>query len=58
MCEAAHRLPAFPERHRLSNPTAGVLARWIWERLRATLPGLAAVIVFETCTTGFQIRVL
>ncbi len=40
----------------LSNPTAEVLARWIWERLKAKLPGLAAVIVFETCTTGCEYR--
>ena len=34
----------------LENPTSEVLARWIWERLRAELPLLAAVTVAETCT--------
>ena len=33
----------------LDNPTSEVLARWIWDRLRAGLPALSAVTVFETC---------
>ena len=32
----------------LENPTSEVLARWIWERLRPTLP-LSRVTVCETC---------
>ena len=36
----------------LENPTSEVLARWIWNRLQPTLPGLYAVHVHETCTTG------
>lgn len=36
----------------LENPTSEHLARWIWERLSARLPGLAKVVVHETCTTG------
>lgn len=36
----------------LENPTSEHLARWIWERLRDRLPGLARVVVHETCTTG------
>src|SRR6266513_4050448 len=36
----------------LSNPTSEVLARWIWHRLRPTLPTLCKVVVRETCTTG------
>ena len=33
----------------LENPTSEVLARWVWERLRAPLPSLSRVTVFETC---------
>lgn len=33
----------------LSNPTSELLARWIWDRLRAALPLLQCVIVHETC---------
>jgi 6-pyruvoyltetrahydropterin/6-carboxytetrahydropterin synthase len=40
----------------LENPTSEVLARWIWERLAPTLPGLAKVVVQETCTTGCVYR--
>lgn len=36
----------------LENPTSEVLARWIWERLTPGLPGLCAVAVRETCTSG------
>jgi 6-pyruvoyltetrahydropterin/6-carboxytetrahydropterin synthase len=40
----------------LANPTSEVLAQWIWERLRPSLPGLSAVEVRETCTTGCVYR--
>jgi 6-pyruvoyltetrahydropterin/6-carboxytetrahydropterin synthase len=40
----------------LGNPTSEVLARWIWTRLRPALPGLAAVVVRETCTSGCRYR--
>jgi 6-pyruvoyltetrahydropterin/6-carboxytetrahydropterin synthase len=36
----------------LSNPTSENLARWIWDHLIHELPGLSAVVVRETCTTG------
>ena len=36
----------------LENPTSEVLARWIWRELSSVLPGLAAVEVRETCTSG------
>jgi 6-pyruvoyltetrahydropterin/6-carboxytetrahydropterin synthase len=36
----------------LSNPTSENLARWIWERLQPSLPGLRKVVVRETCTSG------
>ena len=41
----------------LENPTAENLARWIWERLTTVLPGLRAVVVHETFTTGCVYRV-
>lgn len=36
----------------LDNPTSEVVARWIWNRIADDLPGLAAVEVRETCTSG------
>src|SRR3954451_23935668 len=36
----------------LENPTSENLARWIWDRLLPALPGLARVVVRETCTSG------
>jgi 6-pyruvoyltetrahydropterin/6-carboxytetrahydropterin synthase len=36
----------------LENPTSENLARWIWQRLRAALPQLSAIVVHETCTSG------
>jgi 6-pyruvoyltetrahydropterin/6-carboxytetrahydropterin synthase len=33
----------------LENPTSEVLAGWIWDRVKLTLPPLTRVIVFETC---------
>jgi len=40
----------------LSNPTSEHLARWIWQRLKPTLPLLAEVVVRETCTSGCSYR--
>ncbi|WP_437991296.1 6-carboxytetrahydropterin synthase QueD [Sorangium sp. So ce145] len=36
----------------LSNPTSENLARWIWAQLAPSLPGISAVVVRETCTSG------
>jgi 6-pyruvoyltetrahydropterin/6-carboxytetrahydropterin synthase len=36
----------------LENPTSENLARWIWQRLRPSLPQLSQVVVRETCTSG------
>lgn len=36
----------------LENPTSEHIARWIWERLTATLPLLQAIEIRETCTSG------
>lgn len=40
----------------LDNPTSERLARWIWDRLHTRLPGLSAVEVRETCTSGCVYR--
>ena len=36
----------------LENPTSEQLAKWIWTRLKAKLPGVSKVIVKETCDSG------
>ncbi|WP_295391610.1 6-carboxytetrahydropterin synthase [uncultured Thiodictyon sp.] len=36
----------------LDNPTSERLARWIWQRLKPTLPALSWVSVYETATAG------
>lgn len=38
----------------LQNPTSEVLARWIWERLKPSLPLLCTVVVHETCTSSCE----
>ena len=35
----------------LSNPTSENIARWIFDRLKPTLPMLKSIIVHETCTS-------
>ena len=40
----------------LENPTSEHLARWIWQRLRPSLPQLSQVVVRETCTAGCVYR--
>lgn len=40
----------------LENPTSERLAIWIWDRLRPVIPGLCAVVVRETCTSGCEYR--
>lgn len=40
------------EIHGLENPTSENLARWIWQRLTGSLPGLGKVVVKETCNAG------
>ena len=40
----------------LENPTAEMLARWIWERLVPELPLLAAVTIQETCNCRCKYR--
>ena len=36
----------------LDNPTSETIARWIWEQLKADLPDLSRVTVFETAIAG------
>ena len=36
----------------LSNPTSENLAKWLWERLLPTLPGISKIVVRETCNVG------
>jgi 6-pyruvoyltetrahydropterin/6-carboxytetrahydropterin synthase len=36
----------------LENPTSENIARWIWERLKPSLPLLSQVEIRETCTSG------
>jgi 6-pyruvoyltetrahydropterin/6-carboxytetrahydropterin synthase len=36
----------------LENPTSERIAVWIWDRLRPALPGLAKIVVHETCTSA------
>jgi 6-pyruvoyltetrahydropterin/6-carboxytetrahydropterin synthase len=40
----------------LENPTSEHLAKWIWQRLKPTLPLLSEVHVRETCTAGCVYR--
>jgi len=40
----------------LENPTSENLARWIWERMITTLPGLSRIEIRETCTSGCVYR--
>lgn len=36
----------------LENPTSEVLAQWIWQQLKPTLPQLCKIHIKETCTSG------
>ena len=38
----------------LENPTAEVLSRWIWDRLKPTLPLLSKITIYETCTSACE----
>jgi 6-pyruvoyltetrahydropterin/6-carboxytetrahydropterin synthase len=44
-----HRMTDLDE---LENPTSENLARWIWNRLKTSLPTLSKVVVQETCNAG------
>ena len=36
----------------LENPTSEVLAKWIWNELKPSLPQLSKIVIKETCTSG------
>ena len=38
----------------LENPTSENLARWIWRKLKPSLPLLSKVVINETCTSGCE----
>jgi 6-pyruvoyltetrahydropterin/6-carboxytetrahydropterin synthase len=40
----------------LENPTSEIIAIWVWDRLKPTLPGLSAIVVHETCTARSEYR--
>jgi len=40
----------------LENPTAELIAVWIWQRLKPALPALAEIRIDETCTAGCVYR--
>jgi len=40
----------------LENPTSEVLAKWIWDGVKPSLPMLSEVVVRETCTSGCVYR--
>jgi 6-pyruvoyltetrahydropterin/6-carboxytetrahydropterin synthase len=40
----------------LENPTAEQIARWIYDRLKPSLPLLSAITIHETCTSSCEYR--
>jgi len=40
----------------LANPTSENIARWIFDHIKASLPQLAAIVVYETCTSSCEYR--
>ncbi len=44
------------EIHGLENPTSELVAKWIWDRLKKSLPLLCEVVVQETCTSRCSYR--
>jgi 6-pyruvoyltetrahydropterin/6-carboxytetrahydropterin synthase len=40
----------------IENPTAELLARWIWERLEPAVAGLAEIVLWETPTACAVVR--
>lgn len=40
----------------LENPTAEMLARWIWDRVKPRLPLLSQVTIAETCNARCEYR--
>ena len=40
----------------LENPTAEMIAAWIWQQLKPVLPLLAEIVVHETCQSRCEFR--
>jgi 6-pyruvoyltetrahydropterin/6-carboxytetrahydropterin synthase len=40
----------------LSNPTSEVIAKWLFDKLKPSLPMLSSIIVYETCTSACEYR--
>lgn len=40
----------------LENPTAEILAMWLWKKIKDDLPHLSAIEIMETCTSGVLYR--
>ncbi|MEO6419580.1 MAG: 6-carboxytetrahydropterin synthase QueD [Polyangiaceae bacterium] len=40
----------------LENPTSEILSKWIWDKLKPTLPSLDQVTLFETCDARCEYR--
>lgn len=40
----------------LGNSTSEMLARWLWDQIKPSLPLLAQISVYETCTTACEYR--
>ena len=40
----------------LANPTSEVIAKWLWDRIKPSLPLLATIIVHETCSSSCEFR--
>jgi 6-pyruvoyltetrahydropterin/6-carboxytetrahydropterin synthase len=40
----------------LDNPTSENICKWIWDRLKPSLPMLSAVVLHETCTARCEYR--
>ncbi|MBC7783073.1 MAG: 6-carboxytetrahydropterin synthase QueD [Burkholderiales bacterium] len=38
----------------LSNPTAEMIAKWLWDHIKPQLPLLAKISVYETCTSACE----
>jgi 6-pyruvoyltetrahydropterin/6-carboxytetrahydropterin synthase len=36
----------------LENPTSEHVARWVWQKLKPSLPSLSRIVLRETCTSG------
>lgn len=40
----------------LENPTAEILAAWLWSRLKPVLPQLTEIVIHETCMSRCEFR--